>query len=464
MAQHSFNLFQRLIRCWEAVHPYNAAQVLRFAGAPSVRAINDAWECSLAAANLGRVCLGRHHFRYEVLRGETDRRPVRVLPAGASLARHLSEELNAPFEADSHFPFRPFLIPAAGSFELGVIYQHWIADSVSIRLLMREWCARLFDPGLAAPNPPRAAQTGYWDLFGPRRGGLRIDHSILNLFRSHMRFRTVRRVQAFSEDDFNVGVTLHDLPLGLVNAVRAAARSRGATVGDALQAALAVACHRNMPMQRRKNRRDIAIGNIVDLRKHADRDLSNAFGFYLGFTHVACRRQELHDFSRVLQSVSLQNRARRRDGVAQHTLAALIAANVAQRFSEPGAVYKMYRKEAPMAAGLSNVNLDGGWPGKLYPSPLLGYLRISPTGPIAPLVLSATTLGSRMRLASTYRTALLDEDKATAIVQNVIDELQAFAEKHLGPLSIDISPAPDNPTPNIQPEKTAHGQAISRAS
>ncbi|HWE02599.1 MAG TPA: hypothetical protein VG326_09340 [Tepidisphaeraceae bacterium] len=421
MDELSLNMFQRLVRSWEAVHPYNAAQALKLSGAPDQTAINAAWHRSLAAFGLGRVRASGSSFGYEILNGDAHRFPVGSLSIGTSLQTHLSAALNQPFHDENEPPLRPFFIPLDGAYYLGLTYRHWIADSASIRLLLREWCARLIDPALAAENPPRLGREGYWDLYGPRRGRLRVDQAILSLFRSHMRFRTVQKVHMVGAADFPMRVLLRELPFGAIGAVRLAARRRGATVGDVLQAALAVACHRHVPLQRRPQRRDIAIGNIVDLRKHSDRDLSNAFGFYLGFTHVACRRQDMGDFDRVLRSVSQQNSARRRDGIAQHSLGALIAGLVAERLGKPRNVYRLYRKEIPMAAGLSNVNLDGSWPEKIYPDPLLQYIRVSPTGPMAPLVLTTTTLRSQMQIALTYRSGLFSELDAERVSDTVIE-------------------------------------------
>src|SRR5665213_913153 len=224
----ALNMFQRLVRSWEAVHPYNAVQVLKLSGQPDFATINGAWHRSLAAAGLGRVRANCTSFGYEILNGEADRYPVRSLPPGTSLESHLSDALNEPFDDEDEPPLRPFLIPLDGAFYLGLTYRHWIADSASIRLLIREWCARLLAPELAAPNPPRIAQEGYWDLYGARRGQLRVDQAILGLFRSHMRFRTVQKVHMLGTGDYPMRVLIRELPFGAVNALRLAARRRGA--------------------------------------------------------------------------------------------------------------------------------------------------------------------------------------------------------------------------------------------
>jgi hypothetical protein len=216
---------------------------------------------------------------------------------------------------------------------------------------------------------------------------------------------------------------LRELPVGLVDSLRKASRAREVKVSDALLAALAVASYQHLPLQDRPSRRDLAVGNILDLRSYASRDLTDTFGLFLGFTHTVCSRSDLGDFERLLRSVAMQNRARRRDGVAQSSLTWMMTALLVQRFIKPRNLYKFYRKEMPLAAGLSNVNLAGSWAERLHPSPLLDYVRISPTGPMVPLVLSATTLGSKMSLALTYRPALLDEAGAAAMAQTVIDRL-----------------------------------------
>ena len=431
MVNSPFNMFQRLVRSWEAVHPYNAAQVLKLSGIPNPRAINDAWHASMETLGLGRVRANGHTFGYEILNGDAHRYPVRMLPAGQCLAGHLSEALNIPFDDPREPPFRPYLLlgPAdqPPSFHLGVVYQHWVADSVSIRMLMREWCARLYDTAPPVPPPTRLEDAGYWDLYGPRHGQLEIDRGILNLFRSYIRFRTVQKVCMTGVGDYPVRVMLRELPAGLADALRQSARRLGINVGDALLAALAHASYRHLPLQRRPSRRDIAIGNIIDLRAHSPRDLSDAFGLFLGFAHVVCSRNDLKDFPRLLRSVTLQNRAHRRDGMAESSLAWMMAALVAQRFVKPKDIYRFYRKEIPLAAGLSNVNLSGSWAQRLQGGPLLDYVRVSPTGPMVPLVLSVTTLGSQMSLAMTYRPALLDEAGAAEMARMVIDQLVEVA-------------------------------------
>ena len=59
---------------------------------------------------------------------------------------------------------------------------------------------------------------------------------------------------------------------------------------------------------------------------------------------------------------------------------------------------EFYRKRMPLAGGISNVNLNRSWAGEFHPEPLLDYIRVSPTGPLMPLVFTPTTLGKKMHL------------------------------------------------------------------
>ena len=90
----------------------------------------------------------------------------------------------------------------------------------------------------------------------------------------------------------------------------------------------------------------------------------------------------------------------------------MLLANAAKRFVPPHELYHFYRKELPLLGGISNVNLNNTWAAEYHPAPVLEYLRISPTGPMVPLVFNLTTLGDRLHLSMTYREVLLDEAMA----------------------------------------------------
>jgi hypothetical protein len=205
------------------------------------------------------------------------------------------------------------------------------------------------------------------------------------------------------------------------------ARSHGVKLHDVLLAAVAEACARHVPMQARGKRTDVAVGTIVDLRRHTRAALDDTFGLFLGFSDVVLRPQDLRDWPRLLQRVAAQNRLHKERGVPQASLLWMAAALAVSPFVPPRNVYKFYRKELPMAGGLSNVNLNDSWAARYHPSPLMDYVRVSPTGPLVPLVFSTTTLGNRLGFAMTYREALLPHPAPCRMAGQFADRLTSLS-------------------------------------
>ena len=418
----ALNVFQRLFQTWEAVHPYNAAQVVRWRGQLSPARAAEGWEDALDAMGLGRVRVEKRKVFHESLNGELKRYPIRVLPDGADFQDFLSDELNRRFTDPDEPPFRAFIKPAGDSTWMGIVYRHWVADSVSIRLVLREWCERAYGVADESNGALHLAAPAYWELFGSRTGKVHVEHTLLDLWRAHQRFRSVLKVHSWGQEDYPVRVMLRDAPHGLIDSVRAYAKKQEITVGDVLLAALVDAAASFIPVQHRPTRRDLAVGNVVDLRPYASRDLSDTFGLYLGFTYLILRPADLKDWNRLLRTVHRQGLVLR-PKVAQASTIWSGTAMAVQKVMQPGRVYHFYRKELPIAAGLSNVNLAGTWAANRHPEQVLDYLRISPTGPMIPAVLSTTTLGNHLQLGFTYRQALLNEPQAGKMMQRFIDRL-----------------------------------------
>ena len=74
-----------------------------------------------------------------------------------------------------------------------------------------------------------------------------------------------------------------------------------------------------------------------------------------------------------------------------------------------------YRKRFPLCAGISNVNLNDSWVGKYHPSPLLEYIRVSPTGPMMPVVFTPTTLGDQLHFGLSTRDSIVAPENAQAL-------------------------------------------------
>jgi hypothetical protein len=83
---------------------------------------------------------------------------------------------------------------------------------------------------------------------------------------------------------------------------------------------------------------------------------------------------------------------------------------------------KFYAKHYPLWGGITNMNLNAVW-GETNRNAPLDYFRGVSTGPVTPLVLSATTVGNRVNIGVSYRLAVFS--------RNDIKELQGRFQDHL---------------------------------
>lgn len=423
------NVFQRLVRQWDTVHPYNAGQVLRVAGTPDLLAIRRAWHATLSTMRLGPArVVADDSFHFEPVNGDAAKCPVPLVPAGVSLDDYLSAEMNRPFENGHEIPLRPFVLQEDGSFYLGVIYQHWIADSASIRLVLHEWFTRVYDPAAATDQPANLAAAGYWKLFGPHRAKWRVGGQLLMLLRSWNRFRRVRKLRTQGSHDFAMRVARYQVPAGLLPQLVELARRHGVTVNDLFLAAIADVCDRFNPVRHVPRRRDLALGIIVDLRQRTRYDLSGVFGLFLGFANVMCRREDLMNWPRLVKHIARQTRAHKEADSPHASALWMVAALAAARFMPVQETFRFYRKHMPLAGGISNVNLNSTWAAEYHPAQIREYWRISPTGPMVPMVFNTTTLGGELTFTLTYRAALFTDEQAERIATTFLARLAQLAE------------------------------------
>lgn len=417
-ASAGLNIFQKTQRLWDGSHPYNAAQAMELSGDFAPAFVADAFDLALQDLGLGVfVCDGRTY------RVERDMTPIEVARPADGFDAHLGREMNRPFGVDRTEAFRPFDLVDAGRRFVGLTYQHWVADSVSIRMLMRQWLWRLTGGG--GPCPVRLPSTGLLGAFGPAVSGWSVMAQTASLLSFKSRMKRMRRVDA--KTDSAVGVLLRTGPDGLVDAIKPRAKATGATVGDVFLAAAAAACDAAGPGHATRGRPDLAMGTIVDLRARAASRVPDVFGLYLGFTMTPFAAGELSDFDRLLARTTAARRSNQARRAAEASQLNIAIGYAIGRTLSPAKLREFYRKRFPLSGGLSSVNMTPGWAGLAHPSPLAAYHRVSPTGPMLPLVLTPTTLGETLRVCCTYRTALMGRERADALVDAFFERLTTFA-------------------------------------
>jgi hypothetical protein len=419
-----FNVFQRLVRQWESLHPYNGLQVLKIRGRVDLAECNKAWHAALESLGLGTVWVSDDSYVYRQLNGEAAYHGVAACPEGTQLESWITGEMNRRYDPSGSVPFRPFVIQESGHFWMGLGYQHWVADSASIRMLIHEWFARQFDPAAARGGKLRFSAGGYWSLFGPHREGWRTGDALLSSMRWHSRFRRARRIEDPHQfRDMSQQFALFSTPDGLIDDLRAAAKKLGVTVNDIFLAAIALTCHRYVPAPQRFRRRELAIGTIVDLRPGACQPLGDVFDLLLGFTSVWCRTKDLGDWRALVQSVGKQTDQHKRSALPLTSCLRTGAGVMMGKCLSSSKLIEFYRKRVALAGAGSNVNLNRCWAGKYAGDPLLEYLRVAPTGPMTPLVFATSTLGSRLTIGLTYRPGIIPPASAGLLGEDFVTRL-----------------------------------------
>jgi hypothetical protein len=419
-----FNVFQRLTRQWDTIHPYNAAQAMRLAGALDADRLVRAWESAMQSMGVGRVRFAGKWFRHEAPNGCAAPPPP---VAASNLQTHVTAELNRPFHAS--FPLSPFFVADANSPVVGVAYHHWIADSASIRVLLREWFLRIQDPSRANSTPGAFATDGYRRHVGPTFGRWDYFDSALTTLRWSMRLRKARRVESPQFAQLATRFTLHHLPNGIVHELLSVARAGSATLNDLFLAVVAQVCNDLSPVKQTPRRPDLALGTIVDLRSRDRAELADSFGLFLGFTSVVCRDREIGDWPSLLRTIARQNVHHKRTAAAEASMLRMAAGLGLARIYSRQNLLNWYRKRVPLAGGISNVNMNRDWPAEFHPDPILEYIRVSPCGPMMPLVFTTTTLGERLNFGLTCRRSVVPLELQHAIAGAFTNRLVEIARR-----------------------------------
>lgn len=399
------NAFQRLMLQWERFAPYNAAQFLTLPAVELRRDPGRAWRSTVLALGLQQI--GQHP-------------DAAVDVATGPLDAAISDSMNRRF-LPHESPLRPFVMSEGNLVHLVIVYRHVVADSASIRLVMREWFARLF--GVALSATPVTLDRRDLRLFDRSRRWSLIGQTLGEF----ARLSRVKRVRRLAGVDLAQPVAWRNVvtPDGTVDRLRAYARANYASVNDLFVAAAALACREHLPMETNRRRRDLGVGTIVDTR--GANDAARRFGLSLGFLQTFWRDVELDaGWEATLAAAARHSRLARDRRAAESSVVRLFAAGWHGDRMDDVALADFYRKRCPLAAGVSNVNLNRDWPSRVHPSPLLRYGRVSPTGPMLPIVFTPTTLGRSLEIGFTYRTGDVPDAAANAILSAFVDRLAAL--------------------------------------
>ncbi len=426
------NSIQQVIAMWEEMHPYNACHVIRLTQRADIVALRAAIREVCTVAGIGKFVLDRKRGCYQYAPHESIGLQEVVCGESAPevLSQLITEELNAPFPPAPHHPIRWLVLDdrKTNSHFLMAIYRHLVADSVSMRLLLRRVLNRYLQRSSPEEDEPlqvdppdysRVMRHHYWRL-----GYVRTLFRAVRLF---LRLRHVHRIPEKIAGGEGTRCCLFFAPEGLLGRLAGVCKSQELSVGQACLAALYAAMAEITPDRLGHHRRSgLGIGVTVDVRNQAQADLSRTFGLYLGHSITTLDRRDLTDFASILRQVAEGMRVEKHEArfVGPHWNLWIIGL-LGRWFGFHG-TRAWYRKVYPLAAGLSSLKLTTLWFGAAGDR-ILDYIRVSPPGPSLPCVLTPTSFGERLNLALTYHESSFTQAEVLRLIGVFVAKLELLA-------------------------------------
>jgi NRPS condensation-like uncharacterized protein len=455
MERRRLNSFQKSMVQWDQMHPYNAVHVVQMRGAPDLHRLRASISAAVNRRGLARLTLDgeqltfaheagpeeqehdqdqeqeqqqehdeRLTFRHEAGPADCDLQIVAGREgARAALATEMERQLNLRFDHEQPFnPFRFLVAPAGDSFFLGVVYFHPVADAESVVGLLHEIATRYTQEAGSGVGADV-------DLYPSSRGHLLGRHPLMAARRclalpaKIRRLRQSHRPNYRDADNMANGFQCDALQADELRLLLDGAKSWRVTVNDLLLALLMKGLSPAAAGRfRERRRRNISLGCIVNLRHDLGLENPPAFGVFLGSFTVSHEAPEEISLRQLAEEIRDQTAAIKRHKSYLGTPLELGLARRVMRFFSPRRQRKFYAKNYPLWGGITNMNLHSLWKAEGGYAPL-DYFRGVSTGPVTPLVLSATTVGERMNLGWSYRTTVFSKDD--------LDRLQARFREHL---------------------------------
>ena len=432
MSEHAvmkgrLNLFQAAMLRWRELHPYNAVHIVELAQRFDRSRLERAIATELESMGLTGLTLDRARRRYEYRGGPaTFELEIVAQDADTSVATRveIERQLNRPFPLDGAIdPFRFFVFADGERFRVGLAYDHFVAGGDSIVVLLNNIVDRY-----VGTVGERASPALYPPTF--RRLVVREAAAFIAGLGALPRIAaSCRRGKRPRYDDDTDGYNAFDyiaLPAPSARAMQTKARALGVTFNDLLIALTLKALASEFPAAaRRGRRREVAVASIFNLRGASRFDSRDAFGQFLSSMRISHSMPDELSLDAVARDVHRETeRFKNRKLYLQMLLAVRINA-IVWWFLDLRQRQRFYAKAYPVLAGLTSLNVDALWrrpDGATAPD----YLRAVPTGPIAPLVIAATTCGGAVAFGFSYRRSGLDAGKIARIARYFAESVRAF--------------------------------------
>ncbi len=411
---------------WNDIHPYNAVHIVHVQQKLDRERLRCAITREIRDLGLGSFIIDRVQGTY-AFADDTNAIELRFLAAADEVTPVLSQlveaELNRPFSNRMLSPFRFFVVEETEAFYLGLVYFHAVAGAESVAFLMNLILNRYMEREHQSCSLPL-------DLYFRPSVLKRTVRPSLMVGQLRLLMRHVANVRRSCRPNYRDMENHRNAFFSFViqeerfHQILAKAKQWGVTLNDFFLAgilwSLSPLAWKRLKAQRR---RLLSAGSIANIRKDLMVEESRTFGLFLGsfiVSHEVLEDITLEALARDLQRQTSQIKKYK---TYLFSLLELKAAEVLIPYLSGGEA-RFYAKNFPLWAGITNMNLNAIW-ARENRNEVTDYLRIVSTGPVTPCVFAITTLGQRINVGVSYRTAVyspVDMQEIVCRFQGIIEE------------------------------------------
>lgn len=421
------NTFQRLMRQWTELAPYNAGTLLHIAGAADLAR----WQGS-AQQLIDEIGLGAPVFVEPDLVQFEPPRSV-VVDQFSDLIEKTRRELNRPFLA-GELPIRFFVCPGENETHwFGIIFDHWLTDGGTIAEMVVRLVVRYAQPTAGLGFPPHRLFDGRWeDLFAGKIPPTDPVSSLREAARVRSEHREVNPLGATWATNFETHFLQKKWPIGLWESIKRRAQQWGGSGHDLILAVLA--------QELSREGEEISLASVIDIRAEAEQPVAGLLSQFVSFYTNVIGEIQAVSLAELVVTIAEKNRRAKKEGRALRNLGALESARLGwERAATPEEKAGQFHQLAPLVAGVSHMNVTrlhreigrslrttmGQEISYNEASPLLDATVVSPTGPLTPLLITINKLRPEsVMMGCSYRTGAYSDAAAADLIEKFLRRLQ----------------------------------------
>ncbi len=405
----SRNLFQRNMHAWNEVLPYNAVHSIRVEAHLDGDTLPGAIE----------EALGRCGFNCDSEAIHLADHPITNSPDD-TLREVFETELNYRFDPSrDELPFRFFVIRIdSDQFILGVNYFHPVAGADCICWFLEDVVASITGKAgggnfcWSKKRPPKYSRL----ILRHYRYLLR---GIVSMPKYIRKTRCFTRMARLHSDEAKIRVHSLTLSSSQQEWIYRLMKKSGATFHDVVLSLVIFAMAELLPDRFAHNRRrEIALGSVVNIRRHFGPGCEKMFGLFLATFSVSHAVPEGTTLESLLEEIHEVTQRIKRDRLYLRNLLILRADLLWRKFLSPDRKAIMYLKNFPLAASVTNFFVDS-FQNRMKELPVRDYWRAVSASPATPLVISITTYQGNTNLTFNFNDSIYRQNEIDTLVENI---------------------------------------------